>query len=107
MSHDLDVKKVYNGYDNLIEYILTEDSVAYDLVNVTEVHLIMDGLQNVQDSFSGAFPIKWSGLSSTGQIQLQLGGQTFTVGKYLAKLVIFEPGYTNGQVWAEIPIEVV
>lgn len=107
MSCDTDVYKIYNGYDNLIELILTEDAVAYDLAAITRIDLKVSDAKTVTNSTPTAFPIKWeSGAFAVGQIQMQLGAQSIVAGKYLAKLILFSPSFPNGEVWAELALTV-
>lgn len=98
----LTLERVYLDRDNTIDLVLMADGVAADLAAVTRVTLSF-GDTDV-DSATAAGVFDWSG--GSGLLTLQLGGQEIAVGRYDARLVVYDPTHANGIVWGDIEIMV-
>ena len=98
----LSMERVYLDRDNSIDVILMADGSAADLSSVTRMTLSF-GDTDV-DSAAAAGVFDWS--VGGGLLTLQLGGQEIAVGRYDARLVVYDPGHSNGLVWGDIEIMV-
>ena len=93
-------ERVYNDRDNLVDLLLKADGSAYDLSSVTKIVLIVGGT-TVTDTGSTAWPIKWTGLGTTGKVSMKLGDQSFTAGNYMAEVYVYDATNTNGIFWGK------
>lgn len=90
---------IYIDRDNTIDLILKSDGTAQDLSSVTRIDAII-GSTTISCTTSTAWPIKWSGLGTTGKVQLKLGDQDVTANTtYTMYLVLYDATNTNGVVW--------
>lgn len=96
----LSMERVYLDRDNTIDLVLMADGVAADLSAVTRMTIAF-GDTDV-DSATAASVFDWSG--GSGLLTLQLGGQEIAVGRYDARLVVYDASHANGLVWGDIEI---
>lgn len=91
----------YNDRDNTIDLLLKKDGAAQDLSAITKIILKVGTAKTITDESSTAWPIKWTGLGTTGKIQMQLGDQEIPVDVYYCTLILFDATNDNGVVWAD------
>lgn len=92
---------VYLGHDNTIDFLLTADNVAYDLVNATKITASIDGtLISSTDKAAGLITWDQDGYD-TGEIRLDLGAQSLIEGQHRMVIVVYDAGNTNGVVWGK------
>jgi len=97
---------IYLGHDNTINLVLKADGAAQDLSSVTKITASFgDTLVESEDAAAGAITWAQDGYD-TGEIRLDLGGQSITAGKYHVPIVIYDAQNTNGVVWGHIYAEV-
>lgn len=102
----MDTQIVWKGHNNRIRLQLKASSSAVSLASVTKITLTF-GSTLISNSSAASGAIIWSGASfSTGEVQLVLGSQTISAGKYDAPLIVYDAANTNGIVWDKIPIRV-
>lgn len=98
---------VYLGHDNTIDLQLTASSAAQSLNAVTKITATF-GSVLVSNSSRSAGTITWQRSGwSTGEIRMDLGGQSIPAGEYNVPIVVYTPSYTNGVVWGKVPIVVI
>jgi len=97
----------YLGHDNTIDLLLKADGEAVDLSPVTRIDL---EIKNVVTISSTSYPdvIRWTGLDVTGKVIISLDDYDgeLPVGKYRARLVVYDPTNTDGIVWGDLLIQI-
>ena len=96
-------KTVYNSRDNAIDVILKQNGSAQSLSAVTQILLDEENDAFNLDSDTDTDVFTWSGLS-TGQVKMELGGESIPDGTYIARLTTIDTTYTNGICWGEIEL---
>ncbi len=101
----MDYEVVYQSHGNVIALLLKENNTAIDLAAVTAMSLTLAG-RAVESTNSSTQAITWAKAGyATGEVRISLGTLTTLVsGKYDAPLIVYDPTYTNGLVWGDIPI---
>lgn len=93
---------VYLNRDNTVDLLLKADGVAEDLTAVTRMIVKQeDGDWSVDsDTYPSAFD--WAP-GTTGKVILDLAAalaaEDVSAGKYISRLVVYDPSNTNGIVW--------
>jgi copper chaperone CopZ len=97
---------VFLAHNNTIDLLLKADGVAQDLSNVTKITATFRATTIIsEDHVSGS--IKWDNAGyATGEIRLDLGGQTIAARSYCVPIVVYDLANTDGVVWGYVPIEV-
>ncbi len=112
------IERVYSRYDNTIDLVLLADGDIPDLTSVTRMQLeLADDL--VIDSQVASAAFNWSSTltqdeasriqgaeAGDAKLILALGAQSIPVGKYNAKLIVFDASNQNGLVWGRLRIVV-
>jgi len=95
---------VWLGHDNTIDLLLKAEGVAQDLASVTKITATFNGTTiTSEDHAAGA--ILWNNDGyDTGEIRLDLGGQTIAAGGYDVPIVVYDPSNADGVVWGEISV---
>ncbi len=106
MSEDIDIDR-----DNIITIQLLKDDIAQSLISVTKITAkIVTSTQDIEVSCetSTEWPIKWSGLSTTGEVQLKLGPELPSLSSKGAKLwvIVYDPSNINGIVWDSMHVHI-
>jgi hypothetical protein len=90
------IEDVYNGRDNTIDLLLTEDGVSINHDSITRVQLKLNNTADtVIDSETSPGVFDWS----QGKLIISLGNEGVPVGSYNADLYIFDGTNTNGVKW--------
>lgn len=98
---------IYLSRDNQIDLLLKSDSsgslAAQDLSSVTRMVLQIGtsadpDSEATVDSDVDADAFGWD-TGTTGKVILSLGDQEISAGTYLARLIVYDPTYTDGIVW--------
>ena len=103
------VSNVYLGYDNavtVVPYSDINEGTVYDMTNVTEVQgsadllaSVAQGENFVASSDDVAITIWWELVGTEWRIHLKVGLFTDIVaGEYRLRIILFDPGHTNGLV---------
>ena len=88
------------GHDNTIDLILKEDGTAVDTSSFTQILLTLDS-QNITSTNQVGDPVLWGGDGyATGEIRIDLNGETVNAGKHQCAIVITDAANANGIVWA-------
>ena len=90
------IEDVYNGRDNTIDLLLTEDGVSITHGDITRVVVALnddDDTEIDSDVDGGAFD--WA----NDKLILALGGLGITAGSYNADIFIYTSGNPNGIQW--------
>ena len=97
---------VFLAHDNTIDLLLKADGTAQDLSAVTKITATF-GSTTITSTDKAAGAIKWdqSGYD-TGEIRLDLGGESITAGSYYTAIVVYDATNTNGVVWGYVTVEV-
>jgi len=103
---------VYLDREGSIDLILKAEDAdgvaeAQDLSGVTRMTLQFDDGTVIDDSSSTSPPIKWSGAGFvTGEVRLELGGESLPLGYQEVRLDIFDAVHTNGLPWGIVKLDV-
>jgi len=94
------------GHDNTIDLILKANGVAQDLSDVTKITATFDDATIESTDHAGG-AILWNNDGyDTGEIRLDLGGQSIDPGGYDVPIVVYDPSNTNGVVWGKVHVAV-
>ena len=97
---------VYLTHNNTIDLLLKADGVAQDLASVTKITATF-GSTTISSTNKTTGAIKWDNAGyDTGEIRLDLGGQSISAGDYYIPIVVYDPINTLGVVWGYIAIQV-
>lgn len=88
------------GHDNTIDLILMEDGAAVDTSSFTQVLLTLDA-QNITSTNQVGDPVLWDAGYATGEIRIDLSGETVNAGKHECAIVVTDASNTNGIVWVD------
>lgn len=95
---------VYISRDNVASKVFHEDKLdgngaqSIDFTAATRMTLELIGKSFTVDSDTHAGAIDWS--AGNGKVDFKLGALGIAPGKCRARLVVFDPSHTNGQVLA-------
>ena len=91
---------VYNDRDNTNDLLLKADGVAVDLSTVTRMIVEdVDGSFSVDENTSPSAFNRDTGV--TGKVIIALGGESITAGKYIVRLIVYDPTNTSGLIWGD------
>jgi len=100
---------IYLDRDNTVDLLLKEDGVAKDISTTTRMIVKQDdGDWEVDyNDYNDAFD--WD-TGTTGKVVLDLAAalatEGVTAGEYVVRLVVYDPGFTDGIVWDRFVLEV-
>jgi hypothetical protein len=92
---------VYLGRDNTIALKLSSDGITIDHSSITRCQLLV-GVTLID---SNVAPL-WFDLTQADRLILKLGASSLVVGRYVAKLIIFDAGHSNGLMWGTFSLVV-
>jgi hypothetical protein len=97
---------VWLGHDNHVNVILKEDGSAVDTSGLTKITITLNST-TYSSTNQANDPIRWNqGGYDTGEIRIDLGGETIPVGRYRAYIVVYDATNTDGIVWSDLTIRV-
>jgi len=97
---------VYLTHNNTIDLLLKSAGVAQDLSAITKITATF-GSTTITSTDHAAGSIKWNNAGyDTGEIRLDLGGESITAGDYYVPIVIYDAVNTLGVVWGYISVQV-
>lgn len=94
------------GRDNVIDLQLTADDTAQDLSSVTKIEAIV-GDTTVSNEDGTAWPIKWIGLDTTGEIRLKLGDEISSSYSGCMYIIVYDADNTDGIYWGSVKVRTV
>ena len=87
------------GHDNTIDLVLKEDGSAVSTTSLTTVTLTLDD-QTISSTNQASDPIRWNQTGyATGEIRIDLSGETVNVGEHEAVVTAYDAANTDGIVW--------
>jgi len=97
---------VWLSHDNTIDLLLKADDVVQDLSSVTKITATFRTTTITSiDHAVGA--ILWNNVGyDTGEIRLDLGGESIAPGGYDVPIVVYDPSNADGIVWGAIHVVV-
>ncbi len=97
---------VYLAHDNTIDLLLKANDVAENLSGVTKITATF-GAVTITSTDKAAGAIKWDQAGyDTGEIRMDLGGESISAGTYYVYIVVYDAVHTDGIVWDKISIKV-
>lgn len=87
---------VYNGRDNIVPLLLTDNDVAHDLSNMTKCQISVAGQEFDSVINSELFDL---GAVEDGIIGLKFGAAGIIPGQYKIGVVVFDTANENGIAW--------
>jgi len=96
------VEVFYLGHDNSIDLLLKSNGAAVDLSPVTKMALEIRGVTTLSTE---DYPelIQWAGSLERGRVVIDLNkySGTLPTGKFVARLIVYDPLHPHGIVWGE------
>jgi len=100
------METVYLGHNNLINLQLKADGVAFDLSDITKITATF-GTTLISSEDKAAGLITWDQEGyATGEIRLNLGGQSITSDYYEVPIVVYDASHAEGIVWGIVDFKV-
>ncbi len=98
---------IYINRDNVIRLQLLENGVAQSLITVTKIGVKFKSIE-ITNEVSTTWPIKWTELTETGEIQLRLGNESLLPDHYRGNMdiIVYSADNLNGVVWGNINVVV-
>lgn len=100
---------IYDGRDNTMDLILTEDNSAVDLSAVTRMVLTIGGVTFDSDVLGAGGSAVFDWTVGAGQVNFKLGttANLPAAGNYQASLVVYSPDNTNGIEWGNFSVVII
>ena len=90
------IEDVYNGRDNTIDLLLTEDGVSITHGDITRVVVALNDDDDTEiDSSTSPSAFDWA----NDKLILSLGGESIPAGSYNADIFVYTSGNPNGIQW--------
>ena len=97
---------VFLAHNNTIDLLLKAGGTAQNLSSVTKITATF-GTTTITSTDHAAGVIKWDNAGyDTGEIRLDLGGETIAAGSYYTAIVVYDAINTDGIVWGYVMIDV-
>lgn len=87
---------VYNGHDNVVPLLLTDDGAPVDLSNMTKVQVTLAGQSFDSDVNPAMFDLA---AREDGIISLKFGAAELPANDHPMRVVVFDNGNPDGIVW--------
>jgi hypothetical protein len=92
---------VYKNFDNAIELALAVNDAIIDHTGIARAKVLLGNIE-----IDSADHPTWFDTTNKDRIIMRLSQSSLTIGRHVARLIIFDGEHTNGIVWGDFMLRV-